>query len=115
MARQKNDGKGRMGGRAKGTPNKTTAAVKDWLSEIMDGERERFLSALHNLPDEEFVKHYIALMPYIKPKMQSVDVRATIEQEYKEIERLIDIAPDDVVDKIAAKMMALKKKEGGNG
>ena len=37
MARQKNDGKGRMGGRAKGTPNKTTAAVKDWLSEIMDG------------------------------------------------------------------------------
>ena len=47
--------------------------------------------------------------------MQSVDVRATIEQEYKEIERLIDIAPDDVVDKIAAKMMALKKKEGGNG
>ena len=115
MARQKNDGKGRMGGRAKGTPNKTTAAIKDWLTEVMNGERARFLASLHNLSSDEFVKHYIALMPYVAPKQQSVDVRATIEQEYKEIERLIDIAPDVVVDKIAAKMMSLNKKENDNG
>ena len=36
MARQKNDGKGRMGGRQKGTPNKVTGTVKEWLADLID-------------------------------------------------------------------------------
>ena len=34
MARQKNDGKGRIGGRQKGTPNKTTAQIIEKANEL---------------------------------------------------------------------------------
>ena len=57
MARKKNDGKGRMGGRAKGTPNKITANVKDWLSELLEGDRTRFIEQLHTLQGDDYVKH----------------------------------------------------------
>ena len=41
MARQRNDGRGRLGGRAKGTPNKVTTSVKEWLSELVNANREQ--------------------------------------------------------------------------
>ena len=41
MARQKNDGRGRIGGRSKGTPNKVTSTIKDWISQIIDDNREQ--------------------------------------------------------------------------
>lgn len=116
MVRKKNDGKGRMGGRAKGTPNKVTASVKDWLNELLEGDRPRFVEQLHNLQGEEYVKHYISLMPYIAPKMQSVDLKATVEQEYKALERLLDIAPDEAVKAIADKVRLFSElKKNGNG
>ena len=46
MARQKNDGKGRLGGRAKGTPNKATTDLKTWVASILDGGRDRFVESL---------------------------------------------------------------------
>ncbi len=33
MARQKNDGRGRLGGRQKGTPNKSTSSLREIISE----------------------------------------------------------------------------------
>ena len=116
MARKKNDGKGRMGGRAKGTPNKITANVKDWLSELLEGDRTRFVEQFNTLQGDDYVKHYISLMPYVAPKMQSVDLKATVEQEYKELERLLDIAPDEAIKAIADKVMELSElKKNGNG
>lgn len=35
MARQKNDGRGRLGGRAKGTPNKVGATLKTWMEKFL--------------------------------------------------------------------------------
>ena len=34
MGRTKNDGRGRMGGRAKGTPNKAKTGVNGWVSRM---------------------------------------------------------------------------------
>ena len=42
MPRKKNDGRGRLGGRAKGTPNKVSAELKDWLACILNNGKERF-------------------------------------------------------------------------
>lgn len=36
MTRVKNDGRGRLGGRTKGTPNKTTSAIKDCITNILE-------------------------------------------------------------------------------
>ena len=41
MTRQKNDGRGRLGGRQKGTPNKVTATLREWVADLLDRNRER--------------------------------------------------------------------------
>ena len=49
MGRKKGDGKGRLGGRTKGTPNKVTGTVKEWIASIIDGNRKQFEEDLQNL------------------------------------------------------------------
>lgn len=39
MGRLKNDGRGRLGGRAKGTPNKPITPALEWLNAILDKQR----------------------------------------------------------------------------
>ena len=111
MARQKNDGKGRLGGRAKGTPNKVTSDLKTWVASILDGGREKFLESLDGLEPSEYVRVFTGLLNYVLPKQQAVSVEAQVEAEYKMLERLIETSPDDFVDKIAEKIVALSTKQ----
>lgn len=39
MARLKNDGRGRLGGRVKGTPNKVTGTLKGWITDLINSNR----------------------------------------------------------------------------
>lgn len=111
MARQKNDGKGRLGGRAKGTPNKVTSDLKTWVASILDGGREKFLESLDGLEPSEYVRVFTGLLNYVLPKQQAVSVEAQVEAEYKMLERLIETSPDDFVDRIAEKIVALSTKQ----
>lgn len=72
MARQKNDGKGRMGGRAKGTPNKATTDLKTWVASILDDGREQFIKDLEKLEPIERIKVYTNLLNYVLPKQAPV-------------------------------------------
>lgn len=111
MARQKNDGRGRMGGRKVGTPNKTTKEVKEWVSGLLTDGRPRFEQALlQEVSPEEYIKAYMGLLPYVTPKMQAISLDATLEAEYKNLERLLDNAPNEFVDEIARRVMELQKK-----
>ena len=49
MARQRNDGRGRIGGRKKGTPNKVTGTVKEWLAALIDRNRVQMEEDLQRL------------------------------------------------------------------
>ena len=111
MARQKNDGKGRLGGRAKGTPNKVTSDLKTWVASILDGGREKFLESLDGLEPSEYVRVFTGLLNYVLPKQQAVSVESQVEAEYKMLERLIETSPDDFVDRIAEKIVALSTKQ----
>lgn len=68
MARPRNDGKGRMGGRAKGTPNKVTGTVKEWLTDLIDSNREQIISDLKQLEPRERLAILEKFMQYIVPK-----------------------------------------------
>lgn len=114
MARQKNDGRGRLGGRKAGTPNKTTKEVKDWVSGLLTDGRARFEQSLLQISPEDYIKTYMGLLPYVTPKMQAVTLEATLEAEYKQIEHLLDNAPSDAIDEIAKRVLALQKR-AGNG
>lgn len=72
MARQKNDGRGRLGGRAKGTPNKVTASVREWLSLLIDKNRRQFERDLKALEPKERITVLEKLMQYVVPKQAAV-------------------------------------------
>lgn len=113
MARQKNDGRGRMGGRKKGTPNKTTSTVKEWLQRLIDNNRVKIEQDFEALEPAERLKIVAVLLNYIVPKQQAVSVEATMQAEYAEIEKLLETAPDAVIDKIAARIMEIEAFKNG--
>lgn len=75
MAREKNDGRGRMGGRQKGTPNKTTSKVRDWLARLIDRNRKQMEEDLKALTPRERLQILERLMGYVVPKQQAVSAK----------------------------------------
>lgn len=72
MARQKNDGKGRIGGRQKGTPNKVTASVKGWIAQVINKNRRQIERDIKALEPKDRVMILEKLMQYVVPKQQAV-------------------------------------------
>lgn len=68
MTRQKNDGRGRLGGRQKGTPNKVTATLREWVADLLDRNRERIEEDLEALDPKERLLMLERLMGYVLPK-----------------------------------------------
>ena len=93
MPRQKNDGKGRMGGRTKGTQNKTTSKVKDWISQLIDDNRSQIEKDIKKLSPKDRIQVFEKLMQYVVPKQQSV--RADID-----LSKLSETQLDLIVDEL---------------
>jgi len=60
MARQKNDGRGRLGGRAKGTPNRTVT-VQEWAAGMLNGNRKKFEQAMKDSDSDSALVAYAVL------------------------------------------------------
>ena len=73
--RQKDDGKGRMGGRGKGTPNKTTEKQRIWVQKLIDGNKKQLEADLKALKPKERWDIVEKLMQYTLPKMQNVNAK----------------------------------------
>lgn len=71
----------KTGGRARGTPNKRTQALK----EILEGKGisipERIMAALPDLPIERQITVLLDLMPYLYPKRKSVELQVDSDPE----------------------------------
>ena len=108
MARQKNDGKGRMGGRQKGTPNKVTGTVKEWLSALIDRNREQIEEDLRQLEPRERLAVLEKFMQYIVPKPKT-ELAVTSDRQQ---EPIIDLSmvPDDVICEMADKLLDYRDK-----
>lgn len=79
MARQKNDGKGRIGGRQRGTPNRVTSSVRNWLSQVIEDNRQQMEQDLKMLEPKERLIILEKLMQYVVPKQQAVNGKLDIE------------------------------------
>lgn len=120
--RQKNDGRGRMGGRAPGTPNKTTAAAKTAITGIVEAylstagvkgsDKKRYtLSAdLCSMQPQERAKLITGLAVYIVPKQQSLSFEDQTRMETEALTAWFETAPDDAIDAIAARVLELQAK-----
>lgn len=91
MARQKGDGKGRLGGRKKGTPNNVTKERRELIEKFLNDEWENFQQMYQDSDDATKMKIYMELIPYTTPKMASVEYKEktppkTFEDELDEID-----------------------------
>mgnify|MGYP006872994575 CR=1 FL=1 len=75
MPRQKNDGRGRLGGRVKGVPNKRNAALKEWLSALLNDNRDLIEADFKQLSPADRVRFVASILPYVVPKLQAVEAR----------------------------------------
>lgn len=75
MARQKNDGKGRLGGRKPGTQNKATVLNGEMVQALLDKNADKAQKMLDEIEDpNDFWRIYLKLMEFRLPKMSSVDI-----------------------------------------
>lgn len=80
MARQKNDGRGRLGGRQRGTPNKVTTSVKVWIAELIDKNRAQIEQDLMQVEPKERLQFVEKLFQYVIPKQQAISAEVDVEQ-----------------------------------
>ena len=74
MPREKNDGKGRLGGRAAGTPNKITVLTKEIIQEFVAENYDAAFDAWKAIknPKQKF-EMFLKLLEFIMPRMASVE------------------------------------------
>ncbi|MFR9543519.1 MAG: hypothetical protein SNH27_15900 [Rikenellaceae bacterium] len=66
---------GNPNGRPKGSPNKVTTEMKEWVKELIDNNREQLERDLKILDPDERWRVIEKLMSYVMPKMQSVETK----------------------------------------
>lgn len=98
-------------GRPKGKPNKVTSELKSWIQQIIDGNRDKFEEDLKELEPKDRLMIIEKLMNYVVPKQQAISVEAQVQAEYAELEKLLDKAPEKVVDALLERMNNLINKD----
>ncbi|MCC8118548.1 MAG: hypothetical protein LIP09_07370 [Bacteroidales bacterium] len=93
MARAKDDGKGRLGGRAKGTPNKATATLREWVGNLIDKNRRQVERDLKALEPKDRLAMIEKLLQYVMPKQQAVKAEV-------DLNNLSDAQLDLLVDEL---------------
>ena len=88
---------GNPNGRPKGSPNKTTQSVREWLTRLIDDNREQIRKDLAALEPKERLQVLEKFMQYTVPKMQSVEARV-------DIDRLCDSQIDQVINELSEKL-----------
>lgn len=96
-------------GRPKGVGNKLTESTKARLVKILHGLERQVKDDLQNIEPNERVKAYTALLGYVIPKQASITAEARIQTEFAELEKLLQNAPQEAVEAIAAKVMELQE------
>lgn len=83
----KNDGRGRLGGRQKGTPNKATADLKEWIRRLIDDNSEKVETDIMQLEPKDRLAFIEKMMRFVVPQETKItqeggasDLMASIEE-----------------------------------
>ena len=85
--------KEKTGGREKGTPNKSTASIREAISEIVSENLPQLKMDIKSLAPKDRIKAITDLASYVLPKLKATDI--TISDEAIPS---INIAPIEWVD-----------------
>ncbi len=98
-------------GRPKGTPNKVTADLKQWVSDILNNGKERFAKYVEQLPPDEYIRTFTMLLNYALPKMASTTPDELLRKEKEMLQELILSLPDEMVNRVSTRLLELQNKE----
>ena len=93
MARPKGDGRGRLGGRKKGTPNKTTKNMREMLASFCADTYDDFVEAYARiLNPKERCEIWLKAQQFVTPRLNAVDVdlKNNDNSFQSELERMAD-------------------------
>lgn len=78
----------KTGGRKKGTPNKTTASIREALKTFIDDKRPDFEKAFTKLSPKEKVLAFTRLLPFVTPQYSAIsfDLNNMTEDDLEIIE-----------------------------
>lgn len=89
MARPKNDGRGRLGGRAKGTPNKATQSLRNWVRLFVTRNTKQAQRDLDALDPKDRLIMLEKFMRYTIPQQQAVaaavDLNALTDEQLNQV------------------------------
>lgn len=102
---------GNPSGRPPGATNKATRKIHERLQGIIEANMDGIELDLQCMEPNERVKAITALMPFVLPKQQSINMENQIEIEYKALEVLLANASDEAISAVAMKMLELKTRE----
>ena len=108
MSRQKNDGRGRLGGRSKGTPNKVSNDIRSWVEAILSKNRQQIEQDFAIVDPDSRLRFVEKLMAYVLPKKMAVTIEEQMAEEYKQLEALLSKCPQEAIDRIAEKVIELQ-------
>lgn len=98
-----------MGGRSKGTPNKSTTDLRKWLSGVLNDNRNQFEKDLKMLDPENRLRVLSGLFNYVIPKQQTLSIEEQIVSETEALTNFLKEAPEEAVEAIAQRVLELQK------
>ena len=101
MSRKINDGKGRLGGRSKGTPNKITRPLKEWIKNLLEDNREQIERDIKELSAKDRLAMFEKLLQYVIPKQKTELEITNVQAKEKEAKEDLSYIPDDLLFKVA--------------
>jgi hypothetical protein len=110
---QKKGQTGNPNGRPKGTPNKVTADLREFVDELLHSNKRQIVKDMKRLEPQQRVAIFEKLLSYSLPKKQSISIEAQIAAEYAALENLVDKLPEEAVSAISEKIIKLSEMNKG--
>lgn len=101
----------KTGGRKKGTPNKISGTVKEWISSIIDKNRNKFEEDLELLEPGERVRVISSLLNYVAPKQAPSSPGEELRKEREMLYDLLMDLPDEFVHRVSDRLNKLEKSD----
>lgn len=98
----------KTGGRKRGTCNKVSGTVKQWIQRLIDTHRKSFEEDLSEVDPSERLKILTSLIPYVTPKLQSLSPEQVLQAEYAKLRELLEDSPEEAVNEIVERIKKLK-------
>ncbi len=97
---------GNPAGRPKGSENKISSQLREFLGECLTENQAKFKASLKKLEDKDFTKMYLEMMQYVTPKLRQTEVK-----DVPTLEAFLTMSPEERTETIEQLKKTLKNEK----